>query len=232
MYIFPQLMYTLCGELKNLPQQYISNLSPACPPPLTGACNLSSTPALFPKTRTLKPRAPLALHLRASASFLFANTRVPRFHKTRFLFERTRELTSHRRRRCAAPGPKRQTLSSLKLAGVAADADETQVRPDATQPSWKSFPSPPLPLPPRLSHLPLPPSFIPFSVRQRRIFSIQSAIYTPAHFETSLRNLDCVVRQARKLARRAADSDFDWDAPNDLHIVFLGRRRAPLSLRR
>lgn len=32
-----------------------------------------------------------------SISSLLANTRVPRFHKTRFLFERTRELASHRR---------------------------------------------------------------------------------------------------------------------------------------
>ena len=68
-----------------------------------------------------------------------------------------------------------------------------------------------------------------FSLSSRRY------TYTLVHFETSLWNLDCVVRQTRKLAgavRRVADSDFDWDAPNDLHIVFLRRRRAPLSLRR
>lgn len=92
---------------------------------------------------------------------------------------------------------------------------------------------PPPPLPAALVPLP-PPSFFHPSLRAATADFLYPVgdIYTPAHFETSLRNLDCVVRQARKLARRAADSDFDWDAPNDLHIVFLGRRRAPLSLRR
>jgi len=122
-------------ELKNLLQQYISNPSRCSQLSLTGACNLSNTLDIIPENQNWS-RA-VELPYSTSISFLLANTRIPRFHKTRFLFERTRELASYRVARRVGT---KKTLSSSKLAGLAAsERNGSPSRCDSTQPSWKSF---------------------------------------------------------------------------------------------
>lgn len=138
-------MYTLCGELKNLPQQYISNLSPVCPPPLTGACNLSSTPALFPKTRTPKPRELLRPSTSAPPPLSYS-----RIHEFRVSIKPDSYSSGRGNSRrtdgdAQRAGTKKTTLSSLKLAGVAADGrDPSPSRCDSALLEIISSP-PPLP---------------------------------------------------------------------------------------